>query len=124
MGHSQEDATAGDALTRDLFLITSAINNDYGIYSQQQKIDQLINGINSVHEFHDRLHDIMLIDCSPKLMSDAQLYDLQKLGVDVYRTTLEKPVKDPSLNQPLWKSIGEQLIWSTFFTLCPRFPDH
>jgi hypothetical protein len=117
VGNAQKDATADHTLNKtNLFLITSGLNNDYGIYSCEQKLDQLIASIESVRCFHTAPVDVIVIDSSPSSLS-AQQRDKIKLHANwvIDCSDKMKGIIDKHPGQLRMKTFGEQAIWQTFF---------
>ena len=97
----------------NIFCIISAIGNDYGIFSYQERLNQLKNTIESVHTYAPG-SDILLIEASENIIPEADI-NLLHLGVnkiiflnnDKYINFLKYNSKDPTPNKFEKKSVGE-----------------
>ena len=118
MGHTEKNATTCDSVNqkKNIFLISSGINNPYGIYSIDQKLHQLMESIASVKRFHQKPVDIMVIDGSPEVLNHNQIATIQSQAnwVICCGSTI-KDTTDDHPGQLRIKTIGEQAIWQTFF---------
>lgn len=117
MGYSQENAATGDALTRDLFLVTSGMMNSYGVFTQSQKFSQVVD---TIHSIRRHMHNVLIcaIDCSVDPVPQHQVDHLESLGVQFYQTKLDPGYVMPTRldpNQFSAKSKGEVTIMHHFF---------
>lgn len=124
MGHTQEDATACDSMKKDLFLISSAINTEYGSFTSQEKLKQLVTTIQSVRQYHTGATDIVVIDCGADNLTEEQIQHVASSANDVSVFTCTKLMrKDWSDDRPdklLYKTVGEICIWQYFFHIAPK----
>lgn len=100
------------ALT-SLFCIVSAVGNDYGVFSYQERLQQLIQSIHSVRTQVSAAH-IVLYDASedPLPESDqqtlgSQVDHLSLLHDDTYINFLKFKSRDPTPNKFEKKTVGE-----------------
>jgi hypothetical protein len=117
VGHSKEDATTGDALTRDVFLITSGIMNDYGVFDLGQRLDQLLGSIASVRSVMPGSHIVCIDGSIPDMPSRIQdrIRDTGVQFVKVPQDKANQESKDVDANQFMAKVFGELNIWYHFF---------
>ena len=97
----------------NIFCVISAIGNDYGIFSYQERLDQLKNTIESIHTYAPG-SDILLVEASEELIPKEDIeYFKSKvnyiifLNEDKYITFLKHHSKDPSPNKFEKKTVGE-----------------
>lgn len=99
------------------FLVTSAINVDYGIYTLQQKFDQTCETIESIRKYcSDAV--IVLLEASPKKVEKEHYDHLRKI-TDMYIDFSVDPVIQSmhnSLNIFAIKSPGEAYILGSFLS--------
>lgn len=98
---------------KNVFCIISAIGNNYGIFSYQDRLNQLKNTIESVHTFAPG-SDIILVEASEELIPEPDIETLKSvvnhvifLNNDHYITFLKHHSKDPSPNKFEKKTVGE-----------------
>ena len=103
-----------------LFCIVSAIGNDYGIFSYQKRLQQLLGTIRSVRQRAPG-SDIFLYDASedPLPIADAELLAssvdrLILLADDKYINFLKHKSLDPTPNKFEKKTVGEIQCMLTF----------
>lgn len=116
MGHSQEDASTGDPVIRDLVLITAGVMHDYGIYDQLERFNQLCGSIQSVRDVLP-FSDICVIEASRKRMSNDQCEIITELGCEFRQIDLDPTrlaPKELDSNQFAAKILGEIEIWQNF----------
>jgi len=97
----------------NIFCIISAIGNDYGIFSYQERLNQLKNTIESVRTYAPG-SDIVIYDASEDPLPNEDLNLLKSLvnqvtvlNEDTYVKFLKFNSKDPTPNKFEKKSIGE-----------------
>lgn len=101
----------------DLFCIVSAINNNYGKFSYQERINQLLESVDSIKTYSPS-SDIVVIDASykPFIKNDADFLKSQiKELVELYTHPLIKWMGDPQelFNRPHAlerKTLGEVIL--------------
>lgn len=98
---------------KNIFCIISAIGNNYGIFSYEERLSQLKNTIDSVHIFAPG-SDILLVEASEELLPEKDLEYLRNnvnviicLNEDKYITFLKYNSKDPTPNKFEKKTVGE-----------------
>lgn len=96
-----------------LFCIVSAVGNDYGVFSYQERLQQLIQSIHSVRTRLPGAH-IVLYDASEDPLPEpdqqtlrSQVDHLSLLHEDPYITFLKHKSRDPTPNKFEKKTVGE-----------------
>ena len=113
----------------NIFCIISAIGNDYGIFSYQERLNQLKNTIKSVHTYAPG-SDILLIEASENILPEADI-NLLHLGVnkiiflnnDKYIKFLKYNSKDPTPNKYEKKTVGEIQSCIAFLEYIKQHPN-
>jgi len=97
----------------NLFCIISAIGNDYGIFTYQERFQQLLESIESVKKYAPN-SDIILVDASENSLSQFDVNILKNqvnhlifIHEDKYIQFLKYHSKDPSPNKFEKKTVGE-----------------
>lgn len=100
------------------FLITSAMNVDYGIYSLQDKYEQTCLTVSSIRKYCSDAK-IVLLEASPSRISDDRLNHLREI-TDMYIDFSDDPVihsMHNSLHVGAVKSPGEAYILGSFLSV-------
>lgn len=97
----------------NIFCIVSAIGNNYGIFSYQQRFEQLLSTIKSIKKYASG-SDIVIYDASENLLPEKDVVYLNTLvnqvillNEDMYIHFLKYNSKDPSPNKFEKKTVGE-----------------
>lgn len=113
---------------RSVFCVISAIGNDYGIFSYQDRLEQLKGTIRSVRERVSDA-DIVLVDASEDPLPRQDVIELSSmvnavmlLNDDLYIDFLKHNSKDPSPNKFEKKSVGEMRAMSAFLRYLQESP--
>ena len=118
MGYSQENATTGDTL-KDIFLITSGCCRPYGVFSYQEKFQQTLDTINSIHRYSPG-SDIVLVEASNSRFPEVDRKILEE-HCEVYEILdAQRFITDwvsADTNQFKAKTSGELLAMEKFFEL-------
>lgn len=96
-----------------VFGVISAIGNDYGIFSYQERLNQLKNTILSIKKYAPG-SDILLVDASENPLPEEDFFNLRSqvtnialLHNDTYINFLKEQSKDPTPNKFEKKTVGE-----------------
>ena len=103
-------------MTKDLWLVTSGILNDYGIYSQQQRFDQLLASIDSINTVMPG-SDIVVIESANRSWPDAFKDTLESRNVEFAEVVTDTQFNKSDSNQFGAKIIGEIMIWQRFLSM-------
>lgn len=113
-------------MTQDIFMVTSACMNDYGVYSAEQKFDQLLQTIQSIKNYSQQ-PTIVVVESSTKPLGTSLLCHLTSLQDIVYyqcagdnRLFSQTPQDDP--NQFFAKTFGEIVAFEKFFSFLQTNP--
>ena len=100
----------------------SAIGNDYGIFSYQQRYEQLLNTIESIRKYAPN-SDVVIYDASEDPLPENDVNHLKSLvnqivflNEDKYVSFLKYNSKDPSENKFEKKTVGEIQSMLAFLT--------
>lgn len=106
---------------KNIFLITSALGHDYGVFSYQQRLSQLVGTINSI-KYHDPTADIYLCDMSEKEVPKEDLdmifrmiKDIMLLREHPYIVALREYDDKDDTNRMFRKTLGELVGLNVFF---------
>lgn len=106
----------------DLFVVVSAIGNDYGVFSYQERLDQLVGTIQSI-KARATGSDVWLYDASedPLPQDDVAMLsgladNFTQLDQDKYINFLKHKSLDPSPNKFEKKTVGEIQAMNWFLT--------
>jgi hypothetical protein len=97
----------------NVFIVISAIGNDYGIFSYSERLNQLIETIESINKYAFN-SDIILCEVSEERLPESDLKFLESIVTkviyhnhDKYVNFLKYNSKDPSPNKFEKKTVGE-----------------
>lgn len=103
----------------NIFLISSAVGNDYGVFSYQERLAQLLETIKSIKKYAID-DDIVLVDASENILPDTDIQTLKNLVTDVIflndhpQVSKQKNVVPSDKNLTGKKTVGELCIFVEF----------
>lgn len=115
-------------MLNNIFCIVSAIGNQYGAFSYQERLQQLIESIESINQYAHG-SDIVLFDASedPLPIKDVELLNSLVLKThflhnNQYIQFLKYNSKDPHPNKFEKKTVGEIEATKTFLEFLKTYP--
>lgn len=110
---SQQQRFAKRWVLSNIFCIVSAIGNQYGVFTYQQRLQQLIDSVKSIRDYAQG-SDIVIFDASEEPLPNEDLVLLRSyvnqvvvLSEDKYVKFLKYNSKDPTPNKFEKKTVGE-----------------
>ena len=105
-------------MTQDIFMVTSACMNDYGIYSRQERFDQLLASLDSITEYAPGA-DMVVVESSRMPLANEYLSRLCERPLTYYQCAgdnrLLKQDVELDNNQFIAKTFGELVAYQHFF---------
>ena len=106
---------------KDIFIITSAIGNEYGIYSYQERFNQLLETIDSIETYAPNAH-ICIYEMSDDAIPENDLETLKQRILFIAQYYKHpylaqfKNVGGDDTNRTAKKTVGELLAMTEFLT--------
>jgi len=100
-------------MLNDIFYVTSAIGNDYGVFNMDQRFDQLLGTLESIKKYSPTA-DIIIADCSYDLIPEDKMiqlgpYILQFFSLHNYEMIQKYRESTIDPNRFVQKTVGEML---------------
>ena len=115
-------------MSNSIFCIVSAIGNQYGAFSYQERFEQLIESIESINNYAPD-SDIVIYDASEDPLPEEDIKKLRYMVNDIillhdnkYIQFLKYKSKDPSPNKYEKKTFGEIEATIMFLDFLKSFP--
>lgn len=101
---------------KSLFIISSAIHTRFGVYNEQERIEQTYNTCKSIKEKCDDF-DIIILDGGEKQISNKNFDKISKLTIGVYSFAEDLNIKKIQAiqNHDVVKNMIEMYMYGTFF---------
>jgi hypothetical protein len=117
VGNAEKNASTGDALS-DVFLVTSACMNPYGVYSAEEKFNQLLDTLSNIR-IKSPDSDIVLVESSQQAWPIQWYAKLSSHDVTFYQCAGDRALYSLDIkidpNQQMAKTLGELLAYDRFF---------